>query len=320
MQKAIAASEIKSGRRSAEGAFNVIKAATACLQADPSTAVEVATALRERFSEFETGDLIALVAAPNANPEGRPFGLFTTLEKLAPESRGELAEILFAVYRPELVKRMGAATDEKQALVDTIIDLTKLRNPTAGWKPLGKVPPAERSWRFTSFDPIVEKDQLHPREKKRFRDVQSPGELKGWFEPGYDDSQWSQGCAPVGTGEFKRGNAFFPNKSDWGKGEFIVMRTTFDVDALDFDSYRLSILARQGFRVYLNGHPIETYGWWKDMPHYRPIVLGPGGIKHLKQGVNVLAAYGNVEYDPKTQAPCGQMDLFIEGLKMSDLK
>ena len=53
-----------------------------------------------------------------------------------------------------------------QALVNTIIDLTKLRNPIAGWKPIGKVPPSERVWRFKSFDPIVEKDQVPTREKK----------------------------------------------------------------------------------------------------------------------------------------------------------
>jgi hypothetical protein len=98
------------------------------------------------------------------------------------------------------------------------------------------------------------------------------------------------------------------------------MRTTFEVDALDFDSYRLSILARQGFRVFLNGHAIDTYGWWKDMPHYRPIVLGPGQVRHLNKGTNVLAAYGNVEYDNQTGDPRGQMDLFIEGLRMSDLE
>jgi hypothetical protein len=56
------------------------------------------------------------------------------------------------------------------------------------------------------------------------------------------------------------------------------------------------------------------------MPHYRPIVLGAGEIKHLKTGTNVLAVYGNVEYDSKTQGPCGQMDCMIEGLKKSDLQ
>jgi hypothetical protein len=320
LQKAIAASEIKSGPRSSEGSFNVIQAVKACLQSEPTSAVAVALALQARFSDFGTGDLVSLVAAPNANPEGRPHGLFTTLEKLAPEQCGELTDILFNVYRKELIQRMNAEKGGNQPLVDTIIDLTKLRNPDAGWKPLGKLPPAQRIWRFVSFDPLTEKDRLHPREKKRFRDIQLPDDLKGWHTPGYDDSKWQQGGAPIGIGDFKRGGASFPNKSDWGDGEFLVMRGTFDVDAVDCDSYRLNILARQGFRVFLNGHEIHTYGWWKDMPHYRPIVLGAGEIKHLKTGTNVLAAYGNVEYDNKTQAPCGQMDLVIEGLKMADPK
>jgi hypothetical protein len=319
-RKAIATSEIKSGPRSPEGSYNVIQSVRACLQGEPASAVTVAQAVQERMNEFGTGELVALVAAPNANPEGRPYGLFTTLEKLPPQQREELTDILFKTYRQELIKRMNSEKGETQALVDTIIDLTKLRNPDAGWKPLGKVPPADRNWRFMSFDPLTEKDRMHPREKRRFRDIQLPEELKGWQAPDYDDSKWNQGGAPIGTGDFKQGAVSFRNKSDWGKGEFLVMRTSFEVDALDCDSYRLSILARQGFRVYLNGHEIQSYGWWKDMPHYRPIVLDAGQIKHLKKGTNVLAAYGNVEYNNKTQAPCGQMDLCIEGLKKSDLK
>ena len=55
----------------------------------------------------------------------------------------------------------------RPGIVNTIIDLAKLRNPTAGWKPIGKVPPSERVWRFKSFDPILEKDQLPIREKRR---------------------------------------------------------------------------------------------------------------------------------------------------------
>ena len=109
-------------------------------------------------------------------------------------------------------------------------------------------------------------------------------------------------------------------RADLGQGEFLVMRTSFNVESLDCDSYRLSILAKQGFHVYLNGHKIHTYIWWKDMPHYRPIVLDAGHIKYLKTGANVLAAYGNVQYDKESHEPAGQMDLFIEGLKMADLK
>jgi hypothetical protein len=96
------------------------------------------------------------------------------------------------------------------------------------------------------------------------------------------------------------------------------MRTSFEVDALDFDSYRLSVLTPQGFKVYLNGHEIAGYGWWFDKPHYAP--WDADIRQHLKKGTNVLAVYANLEYDEQTRKPFGQMDCLIEGLKHSDLE
>jgi hypothetical protein len=92
------------------------------------------------------------------------------------------------------------------------------------------------------------------------------------------------------------------------------MRTTFELDAIDCESYRLSILARQGFDVFLNGHKIHTYIWWKNEPYYRAILLSENETRHLKQGVNVLAAYANVHYERETAEPYGSIDLFIEGI------
>jgi hypothetical protein len=164
----------------------------------------------------------------------------------------------------------------------------------------------------------VEKDQLHTRERRRFRDIQLTDDLKNWFKPEYDDSKWNAGRAPIGTALY-RGNApTFANQSDWGKGEFIVMRTSFELDSLDFDFYRLSVLTPQGFRVYLNGQEIAGYGWWFDKPHYAP--WDANISQHLKKGTNVLAVYGNVEYEEKTKQPFGQMDCLIQGLKVSDLE
>ena len=321
LKKAVKTSEIKPGIRSPEGAYNVFEVAKTCLQDDPATAVAVSQMIRQRFRLFATGSLVQLVGTPSSSPDGRPFGLYTTIEQQSPQQREELTDILFKEYRQELLRRMVAEESSKnQPLVDTIIDLTKLRKPVAGWQPVGTPKPADRVWRYTSFDPQIEKDRKHPREKKRFRTVQLPDELEGWYKVDYDDSRWQKGRAPIGVGVHKRGNVSFKNNSDWGTGEFIVMRTTFELDAVDCDSYRLSILAKQGYHVYLNGHKIQTYIWWKDNPHYRPIVLEAGQIKHLRKGRNVLAAYGNVQYEKETHKPAGQMDLFIEGLKMSDLK
>ncbi len=321
LANAVKTSEIKTGIRSPEGAHNVFEVAKACLQDDPATAVVVAQMIQERFKRFATRSLIQLVAAPNSNPEGKPYGLYTALEQQSPAQREVLTDLLFNTYREELIQRMTiekAGTD--QPLVATIIDLTRLRRPVAGWQPVGTPKLEDRIWRFRSFDAQIEKDGLHKREKKRFRTIQLPDKLEGWHQVDYDDSQWETGPAPIGVGVHKSGRVSFENRSDWGQGEFIVMRTTFEMDAMDCDSYRLSILAKQGFHVYLNGHKIQTYIWWKDMPHYRPVVLEPSQIKYLKKGTNVLAAYGNVEYEKNTHEPAAQMDLCIEGLKMSNLK
>jgi hypothetical protein len=212
----------------------------------------------------KTNDLVGIVAAPSANPAGETFGFFTLLEKLDSKQRKELTDILFTVYRPEIAKRLRSnkdyEEDHKPGIVRTLIDLARLRNPSAGFKPIGKVPSSELVWRFKSFDPIMQKDQVPTREKTHHRDIQLTDDMRDWFKPDFDDSKWSSGRAPIGTGLYKQGDASFPNQSDWGKGEFIVARTTFEADALDYDSYRLSILNPQGFKVYLNGHPIVGYG------------------------------------------------------------
>jgi hypothetical protein len=102
--------------------------------------------------------------------------------------------------------------------------------------------------------------------------------------------------------------------SDWGDGEFLLMRTSFTLDDVDrYASYRISVLARQGFQVYLNGHRIHTYIWWKDEPFYRPIVLDRAHAAHLKKGKNLLAVYANAEFDKRTGAPFAAIDLMIEG-------
>jgi hypothetical protein len=328
LQKAVSTSEIKSGARSAEGAFNVMQAIKFCLENDMTSAAGLAQILKPRLASISSTDLITLMGAPSANPGGEPFGLMTPLKKLEPKQRKELASILYNTYRPELVKRYQTAKDVdidpawRPRLVNTLIDLKKLGDPDAGWKPLGKVKPSERVWRFKSFDPMVEKDQLpiNGKEWHRFRDIQLADDLKDWFKPEYDDSKWGSGRAPIGKGIYKRGDASFANQSEWGKGEFIVMRTTFEVDALDYDFYRLSILSPQGYKVYLNGHEIVGYGWWGDRPSYGGWELDSGKTQHLKKGTNVLAAYGVMAYDPQTKEPLAQMDCMIEGLKLSDLK
>ena len=240
-----------------------------------------------------------------------------------PEFKGNVAAVETAPYwdyemesllgkKAEISRRFGAAY---LLTNDGVIETPEASGP--GWEPIGSPAPADRVWRFMSFDPEKESDRLPKNEKKRFRNVTLPAGLEKWHTPGFDDSKWSSGVAPIGKGVWKHrtiGKGTVKFKSDWGAGEFLLMRTTFNVDKLDYESCRLSILARQGFNVYLNGHKIHTYIWWKDEPYYRTIVLEPQHVKHLKKGVNVLAAYANVEYDRRTKEPHASIDLMIEGI------
>jgi alpha-galactosidase len=189
------------------------------------------------------------------------------------------------------------------------------------WKPVGKPLPEERLWRFMTVDPTEKKDKLEKYDGRRFRDITLPAGMENWCMPDFDDRKWTAGKAPIGKGVWDHSGIKldkFP--STWGAGEFLLMRTTFEVENLDCESYRLAILARQGFRVYLNGHEIHAYGWWQDKPQYGSIILEEEQIKHLKKGKNVLAVYANDQYDLESPEHYAAIDARIEGITKADQK
>lgn len=187
------------------------------------------------------------------------------------------------------------------------------------WKPVGKLLPEERIWRFATVNATEKKDILEKYDGRRFRDITLPAGMENWHTPDFDDSQWTSGKAPIGKGTWNHSGITldkFP--STWGDGEFLLMRTTFEVEDLNCDSYRLAVLARQGYHVYLNGHKIHTYIWWADKPQYGSIVLGADQIKHLKKGKNVLAVYANDQYDAPESPRYAALDVWIEGITTAD--
>jgi len=303
-QRAAAETEIKPGPRAGEGGYYVQEAALAGLRANPASAPEMARSVRARFPQLQTRYLVKVVEA-----------LVAAREQLPEAARGELTDVLDADYRRELIRRMNAG----ETPLDTILTLTQLKHPEVGWREVGRPVGAERVWRFTSFEPQGA-DVMHPREGKRFRDVALPVGLANWYLPEFDAGQWTSGKAPIGKGVFtaRRGKkAAIENQSTWGDGEFLLARTTFELDAVDCDYYRLGVLAKQGYHIYLNGQKIYTYIWWSDAPEYRKIGLGADAVKHLKKGANVLAVYANAAYVDGEQV--GQLDVRLEGLKKEDL-
>ena len=242
-----------------------------------------------------------------------------------PEFKGNVVAVETAPFWDDTI----AAAQPKQGEYNNIVatahtlkkdgTLDRERKWDNYWKPVGKPLPEERIWRFTTIDPTEKKDKMEKYDGRRFRDITLPAGMENWHMPDFDDSKWTSGKAPIGKGVWKHSGITldkFP--STWGEGEFLLMRTTFEVEDLNCESYRIAILARQGFHVYLNGQKIHTYIWWQDKPQYGSIVLGKEQMKHLKKGKNVLAVYANDQYDTKSPEHYAAMDVRIEGITKAD--
>ena len=324
-------------RRSQEGAANIVEVALASIVQAPEAAADLAEAIAAvgRLAVLDTPNLMKMVRAPDGEVSDRFVGLLPALAKLPPQEKQKLTRVLSEAFLPELIKRYNATKDLGDGtLIDMIIDLTRLKKQVAGWQAVGAPAPAERVWHYRAFDPLTEKDQLHPREDKRLREVELPPSLANWQDPGFDVSQWQRGRAPVGVGDYKAWKYGFmwtatpdrtiANNSAWGAGEFLMMRTNFEVQDLDHDCYRISILANQGYHVFLNGQKIHTFPYFAFFPKYDRIMLDKNDARHLKKGSNTLAVFSCVRYeqDPKADQqyhPIGQMDLFVEGLRMAEI-
>lgn len=242
-----------------------------------------------------------------------------------PEFKGNVAAVETAPFWDYAM----AAAQPKQAEYNRIIDTAHALNKDGTinkdskwetfWKPIGKPLPQDRTWRFISIDPREEKDKLRAYTDRRFRDITLPVGMEQWYMPDFNDSPWMEGKAPIGKGVWKdSGITLDKYPSAWGAGEFLLMRTTCEVNEFNCAAYRIAILARQGFNVYVNGHKIHTYIWWNDRPYYRAIVLGNEETQYLKKGVNVLAAYANDQYSQNSTEHYAAMDLWLEGITQPD--
>ena len=242
-----------------------------------------------------------------------------------PEFKGNVIAVETAAFWDDAI----AAAQPKQGKYNNIIGTAHLLKNDGTidkswkwenyWKSVGNPRPEDRIWRFATVDATEKKDKMEKYDGRRFRDITLPAGMETWYAPDFDDSQWASGKAPIGKGVWKdSGITLEENPSTWGDGEFLLMRTTFEVEDLNVDSYRIAVLARQGFHVYLNGHKIHTYIWWQDKPQYGSIVLGEEQIQYLKKGKNVLAAYANDQYDLNSPEHYAAIDLRIECISKAD--
>jgi hypothetical protein len=306
-KKAVDETQIESGFRGGAGGFYVKNALLSGVTIDPSQSLEMAKALQKRLPLLRTDYLVEVTEK-----------LVSLVDKLPEPDKTELSDLLYGDYRKAFIQRMSSG-DPAEVKLDILSALAHLKDKNAGWRELGCNASTDRVWQFTSFDPQA-KDALKPYVVRRFRDVTLPTGLEKWYKPEFDASAWSSGKAPIGKGVYAKHGVKFANRSAWGEGEFLLARTTFEVDSLDYDYVRLAVLANQGYRIYLNGFSICSIGW-SNQPQYRQIDLDPNQIKRLKKGTNVLAVYANAMYkdNKEGEQQIGQFDMRLEGLRKADL-
>jgi alpha-galactosidase len=242
-----------------------------------------------------------------------------------PEFKGNVLAVPTAPFWDHAI----AAAEPKRGEYEQIVGTAHALKPNGSfdsdwkwehyWKPVAITAPEEQIWRFISVDATEEKDILKKYDARRFRDIALPSGMEDWYQPDFDDRTWMEGKAPIGKGVWDHSGIQlkeFPSR--WGDGEFLLMRTSFEVEDLDYDDYRIAVLARQGFHIYLNGEKLNSYIWWQDKPFYRSIVLEPEQVKRLKMGKNVLAVYANDQYGLESPDHYAAIDVRLEGISKAD--
>lgn len=196
--------------------------------------------------------------------------------------------------------------------------LNKKGSIAAGWDAVGVPDPTERQWRFTSFKRDPEK-QYRPLNKGEKGDEiifydEVPDNQKDWYKTDFDDTGWKTGLSPIGKGIWDLGKGkILKNNSDWGDGDILLMRTTFELPTLNYLKYRVCIMAKGSYHLYLNGQKIKTYVWYNGKPAYRAPRLSVDLSKLLKKGTNHLALYTNLTKD-RGGKYASSVDVMIEGM------
>ncbi|MFP6899906.1 MAG: sialate O-acetylesterase, partial [Opitutales bacterium] len=202
--------------------------------------------VRKEFSAPRMSFIIGVMGVGGLQEDPNDFRRAMAVPADMPEFKGNVVAVPTAPFWDEALVTASTKKDNYNRILDTAHSLTEEgrldrdAQEFPGWHSIGTPEPGERIWRYVSFDVQQDVEKLDKGADKRFREVSLPSGMEQWFTPSFDDSQWKQGKAPIGTGTWKHHRSTVKNSTDWGDGEFLLMRTSFELDAVDCESYRLS--------------------------------------------------------------------------------
>jgi hypothetical protein len=247
--------------------------------------------------------------------------LINAAAKLDEAGRQQVGELLYRDYRGLLIDnddparlRQQFAQGDRAVTLNRLVDIDRLAGRSEGWRVLGQTPTGEQqTWR-TSHDPD---DKPHVSLVNRFRDIELPERLAGWYEPDYSPAHhgWQldeERFTDLTTPDWRRPSDRWFNEVLPEAGEVLLIRKTFELADLDDAVLRATVYSLQGFDVYLNGHRIITNRTHvRGFPARRHLVPEQAR-QHLRVGTNVIAVRSFIQYTPNKN---GCLDVFIEALR-----
>lgn len=247
--------------------------------------------------------------------------LIRAADKLDEQQQQKLGKILVEHYRPliigedpaELKAQMEAESRHAVRAMNKLIQIDRMAGEPGGWKLLGNNEQGMQEWYHNSFEPA---EKLPEDEYNRYRKVELPERMKGWFKPEYKTAEhgWIHQTADIGD----TAPNFYRFPENWvdrylkNAGEAVFTRKTFDMEDLDFARMRLVAFARQGYRVYLNGELLlenkgRTKNWSPRITYFDERMK-----QLLKKGTNVIAATSFLQYFRGKE---GNIEVYVEALE-----
>ena len=280
------------------------------LTVDPTLAAELAELSVERLDTDKRLREINLTANR----------LISTAKDLDDSKRKAVAKVLNDHYKRHIIEENrsvlghGAAGNPRHFAgpLQMILDIRELAGEDGGWEFFPSGPDGAQTWHFTSYEPA---EKPAASEMNRYREVTLPGHLDGWHRPDYEPASdvWQSVTAEVSgnPANFQQVPKAYRDLMD-GAGEVLLLRKDFNLEDIDYELFRLSVISRQGYRIYLNGEQVaedrgRTRNW-----NPRETFLNESTRKHLREGRNVIAVKSFMQYFRGTE---GCIDVYLEGLR-----
>ncbi len=279
----------------------------AILRRDEETALAGARASVARIGDLRTRELNLVVDS-----------LVDAAERMSGAAQREIGRILREHYRSAVVgddpvalrARIESGRDVRT--MNKLLQIDRMAGLPVGWQLLGVSPAGEQIvWR-ASFEPAEER----PRDaQQRYREVELPDRLEGWYRPDYDPAAhgWvrdvveTDGTAPNSPVHTRRWRQELLPEA----GEVIFTRTAFELDDLDAVMFRVTAFTRQGYDIYLNGHRIARQTGRSRTWQPRVHVFDDNMRQHLRVGTNVVAARSFLQYFRGRE---GNLEIYVEAL------